>query len=137
LNFAEATLSLDHLHVRHNDFEYGRALAASFVAEKNCPTAFVALNDEVAIGAMHGFQAAGLRVPQDVSIAGFNNQEICLMPTPMLTSVDQQVQLTTNTAVDLLLARIGHPRHAHPLVQMISPVLVTRDSTGPASRAHR
>ena len=39
LNFAEATRSLDHLHARENDFGYGRALALSFVTEKNSPTA--------------------------------------------------------------------------------------------------
>jgi len=132
---ADCTQSLDHLHVRDNDFKYGRALALSFVEEKHRPTAYVALNDEVAIGAMHGFQAAGLRIPHDVSVAGFNNQEICLMPTPMLTSVDQQVEQTVNTAVDLLLAQIGHPRKPHPLVHMISPELVARDSTGPAPKS--
>ena len=84
---------------------------------------------------MHGFQAAGLRVPQDVSVAGFNNQDICLMPTPLLTSVDQQVQLTVDAAVDQLLGQIGRPPHPHPQVQMISPKLVVRDSTGPAARA--
>jgi len=134
LNFAEATRSLDHLHARQNDFEYGRALALSFVAEPGRPTAYVALNDEVAIGAMHGFQAAGLRVPQDVSVAGFNNQDICLMPTPLLTSVDQQVQLTVDAAVDQLLGQIGRPPHPHPQVQMISPKLVVRDSTGPVPK---
>jgi DNA-binding LacI/PurR family transcriptional regulator len=137
LNFAEATRSLDHLHARENDFGYGRALALSFVAEKACPTAFIALNDEVAIGAMHGFQSAGVRVPGDVSVAGFNNQEVCLMPTPLLTSVDQQVQLTVDTAVEQLLGQIGRPPHAHPHVQMICPKLVVRDSTGPVGRGKK
>ncbi len=135
LGFAECTRSLDHLHARQNDFEYGRALALSFVAEKNIPTAFVALNDEVAIGAMHGFQSAGLRVPQDVSVAGFNNQDICLMPTPLLTSIDQQIELTVNTSVDQVLSQIGRPPRPHPHVEMIAPKLVVRDSTGPAPKA--
>jgi DNA-binding LacI/PurR family transcriptional regulator len=130
LRFADATKSLDHLHVRDNDFEYGRALAHSFVAEKQLPTAYLAINDEIAIGAMHGFQAAGLKVPEDVSVAGFNNQEICLMPTPMLTSVDQQVQLTVDTAADLLLGQVGRPIRTQPQVQLISPILVARQSTG-------
>ena len=66
--------------------------------------------------------------------AGFNNQDICLMPTPLLTSVDQQVQLTVDAAVDQLLGQIGRPPHPHPQVQMISPKLVVRDSTGPAAK---
>jgi DNA-binding LacI/PurR family transcriptional regulator len=132
LTFGGATRSLDPLHARENDFEYGRALAHNFAKEKQRPTAFVALNDEIAIGALHGFQEVGLRVPRDVSVAGFNNQDICLMPTPLLTSVDQQVALTVNTAVDQLLAQIGRAPPPHPHVQMISAKVVVRDSTGPA-----
>lgn len=134
LSAADATVSLDHLHVRESDFSYGRALALSFVEEKAPPTAYVALNDEIAIGAMQGFQAAGWRVPQDVSVAGFNNQDLCLMTTPLLTSVDQQIHQTVDVAVDILLAQIGHPRRPHPLVHTIAPLLVERGSTGPAPK---
>ena len=137
LKLEEATRSLDHLHVRANDFEYGRALALSFAAGGRIPTAFVALNDEVAIGAMHGFQSAGLRIPEDVSVSGFNNQDICLMPTPMLTTIDQQVEATVNTAADQLLGQIGRPIHPHPHVQMISPRLMPRGSTGPAPKGRK
>ena len=132
LTFAGATRSLDPLHARANDFEYGRVLARSFAREKDRPTAFVALNDEIAIGALHGFQELRLRVPRDVSVAGFNNQDICLMPTPGLTSVDQQIQRTVETAADLLLGRIGRPPGPRPVVRLIEPLLVVRDSTGPA-----
>ena len=107
------------------------------MAEPNRPTAFIALNDEVAIGAMHGFQAAGLRVPYDVSVAGFNNQDICLMPTPRLTTIDQRIQRTADAAVDQLLGQIGRPSRPHPLVQLIPPELVVRESTGPAPSGRR
>jgi len=134
LTFAGATRSLDPLHARENDFEYGRVLAHSFARERDRPTAFVALNDEIAIGALHGFQELGVRVPQDVSVAGFNNQDLCLMPTPALTSVDQQIQRTVETAADLLLARIGRPPGPRAQVRLIEPLLVVRESTGPARR---
>ncbi len=131
LDFDRATRSLDSRKVRQNDFEYGRALAASFVGEPDRPSAFLALNDEIAIGALHGFQKAGLRVPADVSVTGFNNQAICLMPTPMLTSVDQRVDETVASAIELLLEQIDRP-FARPRVRMIEPMLVVRGSTGPA-----
>ncbi len=138
LTFAGATRSLDSLHARDNDFEYGRALARGFVEERDRPTAFVALNDEIAIGALQALQEAGVRVPQDVSVAGFNNQDICLMPTPRLTSVDQQIQQTVDTAANLLLAQIEGVASPSPLVHMIEPLLVARESTGPApSRSRR
>jgi len=134
LDFNQAVRSLDSRHVRQNDFEYGRALAASFVGESNRPTAFLALNDEIAIGALHGLQQAGLRVPGDASVAGFNNQEICLMPTPSITSVDQRVEETVGASVDLLVEQIDRP-FARPRIRMIEPLLVVRGSTGPAPRS--
>jgi DNA-binding LacI/PurR family transcriptional regulator len=130
LSFAEATRSLDPLVARENDFEYGRALARRFAKERERPTAFLGLNDEIAIGALHGLQEVGLRVPRDASVAGFNNQDICLMPTPGLTSVDQQIQRTVDTAVDLLLAQVGRPPRSRPQVRLIEPLLVVRESTG-------
>jgi len=132
LTMEQATRTLDHRHVRDNDFEYGRALARSFAGEKKMPTAFVALNDEIAIGAMHGFQEEGMRVPKDVSIAGFNNQDICLMTTPRLTSIDQQVLATVEAGAEVLLAQIGQPLRRRPAVRMIQPRLVVRDSTAAA-----
>lgn len=134
LDFDTCTQSRDHLHVRAGDFEYGRALAATFVADRKRPTAFLALNDEIAVGAIHGFQAAGLRVPQDVSVTGFNNQDICAMTTPGLTSVDQQVAATAEAAAELLLAQLNQPLRRKPLLRTINPQLIVRGSTGPARR---
>jgi LacI family transcriptional regulator, galactose operon repressor len=130
LALERSTLSLDHLHPRTGDFEFGRALAKSFLAVKRIPTAFVALNDEIAVGAIHGFQEAGLRVPEDVSVSGFNNQDICLMTKPTLTSVDQQIEQTVEAAAEILLGKIGHPAPRHPVVRTIQPLLVVRESTG-------
>jgi len=132
LDFETAVQSRDHLHARAGDFEYGRALAATFAAEKKIPTAFIARNDEIGVGALHGFQAAGLRVPRDVSVTGFNNQDICAMTTPGLTSVDQRVAVTAASAADLIFAQLDQPVRRKPLVRTIEPELVVRGSTGPA-----
>jgi DNA-binding LacI/PurR family transcriptional regulator len=132
LDLERSTLSLDHLHPRSSDFEFGRALAKSFLAVKRIPTAFVALNDEIAVGAIHGFQEAGLRVPEDVSVSGFNNQDLCLMTKPSLTSVDQQIEDTVEAAAEILLAKIGHPAPKLPVVRTIQPLLIIRESTGRA-----
>jgi DNA-binding LacI/PurR family transcriptional regulator len=133
LALERSTLSLDHLHPRTgDDFEFGRALAKSFLAVRRIPTAFVALNDEIAVGAVHGFQEAGLRIPEDVSVSGFNNQEICKMTKPSLTSVDQQIEETVEAAAEILMGKIGHPVARHPVVRTIQPLLVVRESTGRA-----
>lgn len=132
LDFAAATLSLDHLHERRNDFDYGRKLAASFIAMPHRPTALLALNDEIAIGALRGLQEAGLKVPRDMSLAGFNNQDISLMTTPTLTTIDQNIEATIATAANAILAQLNLPPRKRPLVHMIAPELVVRESTGPA-----
>ncbi len=131
LKFEQAARSLDHLHTRQNDFEFGRALATRFAALKDRPTAFLGLNDEIAIGAMHGLQAAGLDVPGDAAVAGFNNQEICIMPRPALTSVDQQIDETISTGTEVLLGQIGLPTRVKPILRRILPKLVIRQSTDP------
>ena len=74
------------------------------------------------------------KIPQQASVAGFNNQDICLMPAPQLTTVDQQIQATVDRAADFLFDRIGRALPSRPHVQMIDPLLVVRDSTGPAPR---
>lgn len=130
LRIADATRSLDHLHVRDNDFEYGRRLARSFAQLKERPTAFVAMNDEIAIGAMHAFQDLGFSVPEQVSVTGFNNQDICEMTTPGLTSVDQEIEETVRTAIDLLMSRIGKGSPGRGVSRTIPARLVVRGSTG-------
>lgn len=134
LNFDSCTRSLDHLRVRAGDFEYGRALATAFASAPDRPTAFLALNDEIGVGALHGFQSAGLRVPQDVSVTGFNNQDICAMTTPGLTSVDQQIEPTVAAAAKVILEQIAGPARRRPILHTIAPQLVVRGSTGPAPR---
>lgn len=132
MSLEHATVSLDHLHPRGNDFEFGRSLAGSFLGAKRRQTAYLALNDEIAVGAMHGFQEAGLAVPGEVSVSGFNNQDICLMVNPRLTSVDQQIQRTVEAAAGILAGQVGRPLPRRPVVQMIPPLLTVRESTGPA-----
>lgn len=122
----------DARHVRHEHFEYGAVLAREFLRDADCPTAFIAVNDDTAIGALLEFQAAGLRVPADLSIVGFNNQNICLMTRPALSSVDQQIEATADAAVELITAQIGRPFSVRPLRRQIPAALAFRGTTGPA-----
>ena len=135
LDFDACTLSLDHLHERNSDFDYGRKLAGSFLTQPHPPTAYLALNDEIAIGAMRALQEAGLKLPRDASVAGFNNQPACLMTSPTLTTVDQNIETTIATAGEVILAQLDQPPRAKPIIRMIAPQLVVRESTGPVRGA--
>ncbi|HVS53468.1 MAG TPA: LacI family DNA-binding transcriptional regulator [Opitutaceae bacterium] len=131
LDFNACVVSLDHLHERRNDFEYGRALATSFCKQPNRPTAFLGHNDEIAIGAMRGFQDAGLKLPRDVSVTGFNHQDICHMVSPTLTTVDQNIDGTIATAAEVIFSQLDKVPRAKPIVRTIEPKLVLAESTGP------
>lgn len=128
---ADHTLSLDHLESRDNDFTFGRALARRFAALENRPTALVGVNDEVAIGAMLALQEIGFSVPEQISVSGFNNQDVCLMTSPNITSVDQQVEATIDIAMELLAEQLKQSSD-HAIARMIPPSMIARQSTGPA-----
>jgi DNA-binding LacI/PurR family transcriptional regulator len=129
------TVSFDHLFPREYNFEFGRSLAKSFAAIRSRPTAFLSLNDEIGAGAIRGFRECGLDVPGHVSVTGFNNQDLCLVSTPQLTSVDQQVSQTIEAAVDMLFSQIGKPHRSRPMIELIRPLVIVRESTGPVARA--
>jgi DNA-binding LacI/PurR family transcriptional regulator len=131
MDIDSCAVSLDHLHERKNDFEYGRKLAGSFTGLPVRPTAFVGYNDEIAIGALRGFQEAGLKLPRDISITGFNNQDICHMTWPTLTTVDQNIDVTVTTAAELILSQLDKPLREKPIIKTIEPLLVIGESTGP------
>lgn len=132
LDFDACTVSWDARHTRQRDFDFGKQCAQSFLEEKARPSALIALNDEIAAGALHAVQDGGLDVPGDVSIAGFNNQDIGLVTHPGLTSVDQRIEETVEAAANLVLTQLGKPLRQRPVVRMVEPALVIRGSTGPA-----
>ncbi|AWI10338.1 LacI family DNA-binding transcriptional regulator [Ereboglobus luteus] len=132
LDFDKCTENIDDQIVRTSDFEFGRALVRTFIERGKPPTAFIALNDVLAAGAIHGVRDMGLRVPEDFSVSGFNNQDICSMVVPNITSVDQRVDKTIQVAVDFVIDQMGKPLRTKPVVKMIDPLLIVRGSTGPA-----
>jgi LacI family transcriptional regulator len=134
LNPARCLISHDDRYVRTDHFEYGRTLAESFAMKPARPTAFIAVNDETAIGALLEFQARGVRVPEDISIVGFNNQAICQMTRPRLTSVDQQIGETMAAGTRVLLASMRGSARSRGTVLQIEGKLIRRESTGPAPR---
>ena len=132
LDPSRCLVSHDARFERTDHFEYGRTLAQSFAAIRDRPTAFIAVNDDTAVGALLEFQSRDVRVPEEVSLVGFNNQSICLMTRPKLTSVDQQIEQTVAATVRSILRQIRQPGSPRPQVSLIPPKLVLRESTGRA-----
>jgi DNA-binding LacI/PurR family transcriptional regulator len=96
-------------------------------------TALVCGSDSIAVGAMHALWERGLRVPEDVSVVGYDDRDVSVYLNPPLTTVQQDLRLLYNEAINYLLARIEEKGVPH-FQQVISPALVVRQSTAaPAS----
>lgn len=113
-------------------FAAGLAGARRLLALATRPTAIIGSNDEIAAGALVGCQMAGLGVPDDVAIAGFENSRFSQQAWPPITTASQPTELIAQCAVELLIAHlaVGAKTHGGPLSRGFIPELLTRGSTG-------
>ena len=109
-------------------FESGEAAAAKLLDLPSPPTAIFAFNDEVAIGAMIAARARGLRVPEDISIIGFDDVLPAQLATPPLTTVRQPLAELGRTAVSLL-RRLINKQRVEVLRVELHTKLILREST--------
>ncbi len=108
--------------------EEGYMYAQKLLARKVEFTALFAFNDIAAIGAMSAFRDVGLRVPEDISIVGFDDIQAAAFMNPPLTTVRQPLQRMGDLAARTLLRRIAHEDPA-PEEILVTPELVIREST--------
>ncbi|MFC4138919.1 MULTISPECIES: LacI family DNA-binding transcriptional regulator [unclassified Microbacterium] len=105
--------------------DFGR-FAGEELARRRDFTAVFAANDLMAIGLMHGFRSSGLRVPEDVSVVGFDDIPVAAHVFPTLTTVHQDFPALGRRAVQLLLAEIRG--EAPPQFGPLESVLRVRQS---------
>jgi len=111
-------------------YRAGRALLEG----SRTPTAIFACNDLAAIGAMTALEEAGLSVPGDVSLVGYDNTSLAAMRHIALTSVDQPRRQMGELALELLEQRRHRPE-LRGRVRTVRPHLVERSSTAPVRHA--
>jgi DNA-binding LacI/PurR family transcriptional regulator len=97
-------------------------------------TALVCFNDMAAIGAIRALHDAGLRVPEDISVVGFDDIPHAAFQTPSLTTVRQPLHEMGELAAELLLQRLAS-HVSLPAERAVKPQLIVRESTGPATAA--
>jgi DNA-binding LacI/PurR family transcriptional regulator len=95
-------------------------------------TAIFCFNDIAAIGAIRALKDAGLRVPEDVSVVGFDDIQSAAYSTPSLTTVRQPLTEMGQRGAEILLERIANREAEYPAQVVMQPELVIRESTGPA-----
>lgn len=108
--------------------EEGEAVCSRVLLSDDRPDAVVCYNDLVALGFMHEAQSLGVRVPEDVAVAGFDDIPLARYANPPLTTVDMQSERQGVVAMERMLAALaGNWPEADTLLE---PRLVPRQSTG-------
>lgn len=102
------------------------------LADRDDATAVLCGNDELALGVMRGLYERGRRVPEDVSVVGFDGHPLGALSVPALTTVEQDFVGLGRRAFDLLAGLLDN-RHA-PRGSVATPRLVVRESTAPPPR---
>lgn len=111
-------------------FESGVYAAQRLLDMTPMPTAIFAANDDMAAGVLHVAHHRGLRVPEDLSVVGFDDTPISRQLFPLLTTIHQPTRDMGRLATGALLAHIREPNPA--LLQRVPHMLKVRESTGPA-----
>ena len=110
-------------------FDGGRHAVAALCGSPDRPTAIFAASDLMAAGVMDGARFdLGLRVPDDLSVAGFDDLPVAAWPSYGLTTIRQPVEEMARLALDLLIERIDDAR-ATPHTRLVEGRLIVRGST--------
>ena len=115
------------------DFESGLAAGERLLSQSSDkrPSAVFAANDYMAAGVLVAAHKAGIRVPQDLSIIGFDDSEIAETMWPALTTVRQPLSEFGSVAMEMLIQNSGKKASINGETKVLPYALVLRQSTGP------
>ena len=114
------------------DNEGGYRCAKQLLAQKEKPTAMFATNDTMAIGALSAIHEAGLRIPDDISLIGFDDLSFSKMTYPKLTTIRQPKFKTGEVAAEQLFKHLISPNQYIPPQKIIlDHELIIRETTSP------
>lgn len=124
----ESGLPVDENLIFFGRFDYVTGYEGMKHLLRHKPDAVFAGGDTAAIGALRAIKEAGLRVPDDVAVVGFDDLDVALSANPPLTTIRHSVQLIGSTAarllIDLIEERLEHPQHI-----IVPTELIVRAST--------
>ncbi|ELY3458821.1 ribose operon transcriptional repressor RbsR [Cronobacter sakazakii] len=111
------------------DFEFAGGLRAmqSLLALPEPPQAVFMGNDAMAVGAYQALYQAGLRIPQDIALVGYDDIELASYMTPPLTTIHQPKDELGELAIDVLIHRMAQPELQQQRLQL-TPELIVRGS---------
>ena len=113
-----------------NEYEVARSAMERILGQRDRPDAILCWNDNAALVALFACMAAGLRVPQDIAVTGFDNTDMAGCTVPGLTSVAQPSEACARKAVELLIRMLqGESLDSSESEQRLPCEIVVREST--------
>jgi len=119
------------LFVTEGDFsvESGHQAVLEWTKSPQMPTAVIAVNDAVALGALGALSESRLRVPEDVALAGFDGTQLSASPLLSLTTIDQHIEELGRRSVQILLGQLTGSGCFEPVQEVLPSQLLVRRST--------
>lgn len=133
----EAGIEFDKRLVAEGEYSIwsGVNAAHQLLSQKELPTAIVCMNDQMAVGAIQAIRSKNLRVPEDISVTGFDNIDYARYCDPPLTTISQPRDDMAQVAVDYLLRRIEGDDSEAVDTHFVRPYdFVLRKSCAPAKK---
>ncbi|WP_091983581.1 LacI family DNA-binding transcriptional regulator [Pseudoalteromonas denitrificans] len=113
-------------------FSSGVENAKKIINQDKSVTAIIACNDEIAAGALFAARLMDIKIPDELSISGFENSPFSRQTWPKLTTANQSIETIAQNAAKLLFSKTrGQRNKDKEIIKTFTPELVIRDSTGP------
>ena len=133
---AEAGIPLPDERCRRAPFDWAAGQAAALeLLEESQPTALFCGNDILALGAFNALHGRGVRIPEDISLIGFDDVLLASWEVFQLTTVSQDISGMVGAATELLLTRIAAEEPPAPRRVVLTPTMIRRGTHGPPSAA--
>lgn len=129
LALQQANLLNDYIVDGEFSFAGGFSAMQDLINSKENFDAVFCANDEMAIGALKAVSDAGLRVPEDIAVVGFNDSEICQFTTPSLTTIRKPIEQMAKLGGEILFQLIDDHNIVDSATELATELII-RDSVG-------
>jgi DNA-binding LacI/PurR family transcriptional regulator len=127
----EANIRTREDYIVEGDFRFagGSVAAARLLALDESPSAVFVCNDMMAIGALQAFRTARVRVPEDISVVGYDDIPLACAVTPALTTIAQPIVEMATLSIEMLMTRmLGSGERTNARRRVLEPRIVVRES---------
>lgn len=124
-------MKIDDQYIIHSDYFQDTAiqLTHQLMAIKNPPDGIVVVSDRLAVGVMLALKQLQIKVPEQLKIVSFNNEPICSVISPSISSVAQPLETIGKLATELLIEQIECKTEYEPQIRVLKTELVIRESS--------